>query len=95
MLSSSKGLFFAENLNNFFRGYVVEFVWLNVRLVLATREKHNRTGQHFAVVVHSCMSRGPVVNPEHDGEGGGGEHLLLVVVEQTVGRRQRKSVANL
>ena len=58
MLSSSKGLFFAENLNNFFRGYVVEFVWLNVRLVLATREKHDRAGQHFAVVVHSCMSRG-------------------------------------
>ena len=37
----------------------------------------------------------PVVEAEHDGEGAGGQQLLVVVVVQTVSRRQGKSVANL
>ena len=32
---------------------------------------------------------------EHDGEGAGGQQLLIVVVIQAVSRRQGKSVANL
>ena len=32
---------------------------------------------------------------EHDGEGAGGQQLLVVVVVQAVGRCQGKSVANL
>ena len=32
---------------------------------------------------------------EHDGEGGGGLHLLVVVVVQAVSRCQSKSVPNL
>ena len=32
---------------------------------------------------------------KHDGEGAGGQHLLVVVVVQAVGRCQGKSVANL
>ena len=32
---------------------------------------------------------------EHDGEGGGGQQLLVAAVVQAVGRRQGKSVANL
>ena len=38
----------------------------------------------------------PVVEAEHDGEGAGGQQLLVVlVVVQTVSRCQGKSVANL
>ena len=37
----------------------------------------------------------PVVETEHDGEGGGRQQLLVAVVVQAVGRRQGKSVANL
>ena len=37
----------------------------------------------------------PVMEAEHDGEGGGGQQLLVAVVVQAVGRRQGKSVANL
>ena len=37
----------------------------------------------------------PVVDAEHDGEGAGGQQLLIVVVVQAVGRCQGKSVANL
>ena len=37
----------------------------------------------------------PVIDAKHDGEGGGGQHLLVVVVVQAVGRCQGKSVANL
>ena len=37
----------------------------------------------------------PVIDAKHDGEGGGGQHLLDVVVVQAVGRCQGKSVANL
>ena len=39
----------------------------------------------------------PVVETEHDGEGGGGQQLLfgLVLVIQAVSCRQGKSVANL
>ena len=37
----------------------------------------------------------PVVEAEHDGEGAGGQQLLLVVVVQTVSCCQGKSVANL
>ena len=37
----------------------------------------------------------PVVDAEHDGEGGGRNHLFLVVVEQAVGCRHSKSIANL
>ena len=37
----------------------------------------------------------PVVEAEHDGEGAGGQQLLVVVVVQAVGRCQGKSVANL
>ena len=37
----------------------------------------------------------PVVEAKHDGEGAGGQQLLVVVVVQAVGRRQGKSVANL
>ena len=37
----------------------------------------------------------PVMEAEHDGEGAGGQHLLVVVVVQAVGRCQGKSVANL
>ena len=32
---------------------------------------------------------------KHDGEGAGGQHLLVVVVVQAVGRCQGKSVPNL
>ena len=37
----------------------------------------------------------PVVETEHDGEGAGGQQLLVAVVVQAVGCRQGKSVANL
>ena len=37
----------------------------------------------------------PVVEAEHDGEGAGGQNLLVVVVVQTVSCCQSKSVANL
>ena len=37
----------------------------------------------------------PVMEAEHDGEGAGGQHLLVVVVVQAVGRCQGKSIANL
>ena len=37
----------------------------------------------------------PVMEAEHDGEGAGGQQLLVVVIVQTVGRCQGKSVANL
>ena len=37
----------------------------------------------------------PVIDAKHDGEGGGGQHLPVVVVVQAVGRCQGKSVANL
>ena len=35
------------------------------------------------------------MDAEHDGEGAGGQQLLVVVVEQAVGCCQDKSVANL
>ena len=37
----------------------------------------------------------PVMEAKHDGEGAGGQHLLIVIVVQAVGCRQGKSVANL
>ena len=37
----------------------------------------------------------PVMEAKHDGEGGGRQHLLVVVVVQTVSSCQGKSVANL
>ena len=37
----------------------------------------------------------PVVKAKHDGEGAGGQHLLVVVVVQTVSCCQGKSVPNL
>ena len=37
----------------------------------------------------------PIVKAEHDGEGAGGQHLLVVVVVQAVSRCQGKSVPNL
>ena len=37
----------------------------------------------------------PVMEAEHDGEGAGGQHLLVVVVVQAVACCQGKSVANL
>ena len=37
----------------------------------------------------------PVVEAKHDGEGAGGQHLLVVVVVQAVSCCQGKSVANL
>ena len=37
----------------------------------------------------------PVVEAKHDGEGAGGQHLLIVVVVQAVSCCQGKSVANL
>ena len=37
----------------------------------------------------------PVVDAQHDGEGAGGQHLLVVVVVQAVSCCQGKSVANL
>ena len=37
----------------------------------------------------------PVVEAEHDGEGAGGQQLLVVVVVQAVGCCQGKSIANL
>ena len=37
----------------------------------------------------------PVMEAEHDGEGAGGQQLLVVVVVQAVGRCQGKSIANL
>ena len=37
----------------------------------------------------------PVMEAEHDGEGAGGQHLLVVIVVQTVGCCQSKSVTNL
>ena len=37
----------------------------------------------------------PVVEAEHDGEGAGGQHLLVVVVVQAVSCCQGKSVPNL
>ena len=37
----------------------------------------------------------PVVDAEHDGEGAGGQQLLVVVVVQAVSCCQGKSVANL
>ena len=37
----------------------------------------------------------PVMEAEHDGEGAGGQHLLVVIVVQTVSCCQGKSVANL
>ena len=37
----------------------------------------------------------PVMEAEHDGEGAGGQQFLVVVIVQTVGRCQCKSVANL
>ena len=37
----------------------------------------------------------PVMEAEHDGEGAGGQQLLVVDVVQAVGRCQGKSVANL
>ena len=37
----------------------------------------------------------PVMEVEHDGEGAGGQHLLVVIVVQAVSRCQSKSVPNL
>ena len=37
----------------------------------------------------------PVVEAKHDGEGAGGQHLLVVVVKETVSCCQGESVANL
>ena len=37
----------------------------------------------------------PVMEAEHDGEGAGGQQLLVVVIVQAVGCCQGKSVANL
>ena len=37
----------------------------------------------------------PVMEAKHDGEGAGGQQLLVVVVVQAVGCCQGKSVANL
>ena len=37
----------------------------------------------------------PVMEAEHDGEGAGGQQLLVVVVVQAVGCCQGKSVSNL
>ena len=37
----------------------------------------------------------PVVKTKHNGEGAGGQQLLVVVVVQAVGRCQGKSVPNL
>ena len=37
----------------------------------------------------------PVMEAEHDGEGAGGQHLLVVIVVQAVSCCQGKSVANL
>ena len=37
----------------------------------------------------------PVVDAQHDGEGAGGQHLLVVVVVQAVSCCQGKSVPNL
>ena len=41
------------------------------------------------------LSFPPVMKAKHDGEGAGRQQLLVVVVVQTVSRRQGKSVANL
>ena len=37
----------------------------------------------------------PVMEAEHDGEGAGGQQLLVVVIVQAVSSCQGKSVANL
>ena len=37
----------------------------------------------------------PVMKAKHDGEGAGGQHLLVVLVVEAVGCCQGKSVANL
>ena len=37
----------------------------------------------------------PVVKAKHNGEGAGGQHLLVLIVVQAVGCCQCKSVANL
>ena len=37
----------------------------------------------------------PVVETEHDGEGAGGQQLLVVVVVEAVSCRQSKSISNL
>ena len=37
----------------------------------------------------------PVMEAEHDGEGAGGQHLLVVIIVQAVSCCQGKSVANL
>ena len=41
------------------------------------------------------LSLAPVVEAKHDGEGAGGQQLLVVVVVQAVSCCQSKSVANL
>ena len=43
----------------------------------------------------SLIGLPPVVEAKHDGEGAGGQHLLVVVVVQAVSCCQGKSVPNL
>ena len=53
------------------------------------------TGLIMSVSPVGLLGVAPIMEPEHDGEGAGGQHLLVVVVVQAVSRCQGKSVPNL
>ena len=76
---------------------IVKFSWTRTLLTLICLLEHNI--DHFKSVFEQSpiwlLGFPPVVEAEHDGEGAGGQQLLVVIVIQAVGCRHSKSVANL
>ena len=77
----------------------VKFSWTRTLLTLICLLvcKHNDNSDLMVLQYSPVLLLGlpPVVEAEHDGEGAGGQQLLVVVVVQTVSCCQGKSVANL
>ena len=75
----------------------VKFSWTKTSLTLICLLEHNI--DHFKSSYEQLpiwlLGFPPVVEAEHDGEGAGGQQLLVVVVVQAVSCCQGKSVANL
>ena len=75
----------------------VKFSWTTILLILICLLVFNNSKLDFMETGPPVWLLGfpPVVKAEHDGEGAGGQHLLVVVVIQAVSRCEGKSVANL
>ena len=75
----------------------VKFLWTRTLLTLICLLVYNSISINviWALPPFWLLGLPPVVEAKHDGEGAGGQHLLVVVVVQAVGRCQCKSVSNL